>query len=520
MSGPAGLLPPVSSGLPSSRRWPALGVLCLALLVVTLDNTILNVVLPTLTRQMDATSSQLQWVVDAYVLVFAGLLLVAGSLADRLGRKRTFLTGLLVFLAGSAWAAFAGSVGMLIAARAFMGIGAALINPSTLSIVTTLFTDHRERQRAFGIWAATSGVGIALGPIAGGLLLAHFWWGSVFLINVPVIAVALVCAVPLVPDSRDPAAGRPDLVGSALSIAGLSLTLWAVIEAPNDGWTSDLVLLTGLGGLAVLAAFVVWELRTPHPMLKLRFFRDRGFSAGIGTLAFVMLSGSGALFILTQYLQFHLGYSALECGVRVLPAAAAIVVVAPAVAPLARVVGRKWLLVTGLSVVGAGLFQLSRITVDTSYLSELPYMTLLGVGMGLVLPAATASIMESLPRAHTGVGSATNSTFMQMGTALGVAVLGSLLSTRYRDQLAPVLSGHRVPEAVRETVLGSLGGAHAVAERIGAPARPLLALAESAFVDGLSLALRTGALVVLAAALLVWLVAPSAAARERERKGS
>src|SRR5215472_6468356 len=248
--------------LPSPRRWPALAVLCVSLLIVTLDNTVLNVVLPTLVRDLRATGSQLQWIVDAYVVVFAGLLLVSGSVADRLGRKRVFCAGLLAFAAGSAWAAFSGSTGTLIAARASMGIGAAVMMPSTLSLITRIFTDARERQRAIGLWAGTSGVGVALGPIVGGALLARFWWGSVFLINVPIALAGFALAVPLVPESRSPAPRRPDYPGAALSIAGLGLVLWSLIEAPAAGWTSGRVLAAGTGGLAVLALFVLWEGRT------------------------------------------------------------------------------------------------------------------------------------------------------------------------------------------------------------------------------------------------------------------
>ena len=256
-----------------------LAVLCLPLLIVSLDNTVLNVALPTLVRKLHAGNSELQWIVDAYVIAFGGLMLVSGSLADRIGRKRTFLSGLGVFAACSTWAAFSGSASMLIAARASMGVGATLIMPATLSIITNTFTDPRERQRALGIWAGTSGAGVSLGPIVGGLLLAHFAWGSVFLINVPIALLALVLGGRLVPNSRNDRALAPDIAGSLFSIAGLGLILWAVIEAPVHGWSSAEVLGTGGGGLAVLAAFVLWEGRTSHPMLRLDFFRNRAFSA-------------------------------------------------------------------------------------------------------------------------------------------------------------------------------------------------------------------------------------------------
>ena len=268
-------------GIEGSRRWWALAVLCVPLLIVSLDNTVLNVVLPTLVRKLHATTSELQWIVDAYALVFGGLMLVAGSLADRVGRKRTFLAGLLAFAAGSTWAAFSGSVGILIAARASMGIGAALIMPSTLAIITTMFADAGERQRALGFWSGTSGAGLALGPIVGGLLLAHFWWGSVFLINVPVALLGALLALPLVPDSRNPRAGGLDSLGSLLSITGLGLLLWAIIEAPVHGWSSALVLGAGAGGIAILVGFVAWERTSSNPMLNLRFFAARRFSAAI-----------------------------------------------------------------------------------------------------------------------------------------------------------------------------------------------------------------------------------------------
>jgi MFS family permease len=313
----------------SAGRWLALAVLCMPLLITSLDNTVLNVALPTLVRKLHATDSELQWIVDAYVLVFGGLMLVSGSLADHVGRKRTFIAGLGVFAACSTWAAFSGSAGVLIAARASMGLGGALIMPSTLSIITNTFTDSGERQRALGIWAGTIGAGVALGPIVGGLLLAHFAWGSVFLINVPIALLALALAIRLVPNSLDPNAQRPDLGGALLSIAGIGLLLWAIIEAPVHGWSSPAVIGAGAAGLLLLAGFVAWEAQTSHPMLKLRFFRERSFSAAVACDGLMMFGLMGAFFALTQFLQFQLGYSALQAGVRMLPAAGGIAVMAP-----------------------------------------------------------------------------------------------------------------------------------------------------------------------------------------------
>ncbi len=478
--------------------------------MVNLDNTVLNVALPTLVRDLHATDSQLQWIVDAYVMVFAGLLLVMGSLADRLGRKRVFLAGLVAFAAGSAWAAFSGSVGMLIAARASMGIGAAMMMPSTLAIITDAFRDPGQRQRAIGMWAGTSGVGIALGPIVGGLLLARFWWGSVFLINVPVAVAGLLCAVPLVPDSKNPAARRPDLPGALLSVLGLGLLLWAIIEAPSHGWSSGLVLGTGLAGLAVLGAFAAWEFISAAPMLDLSFFRHRRFTGAVTSVGLVTFGLFGSLFVLTQFLQFELGYTALESGLRVIPAAAAIGVIAPFSAVLVRLAGSKLVLAAGLLIIAGGLWQMSGATVASTYLDTLPGMIMLGLGAGLAIPCATGSVMGSLPQQHTGVGSATNGTFLQVGGALGVAVIGSLLATRYQDQMTAALAGRPLPGAAAHQIQGSLGGALEVASRLGGPAGAALAhVARLAFMSGMGLGLATGAAVAAAGGLLALLVQPA-----------
>ncbi len=509
--------PASGAGAPSSRRWIALAVLCISLLMVTLDNTVLNVVLPTLVRDLHATSSALQWIVDSYVIVFAGLLLVAGSVADRVGRKRTFLAGLVAFAAGSTWAAFSGSVGMLIAARASMGIGAALIMPSTLAIITDMFHEPAVRQRAIGFWAGTSGVGIALGPIIGGLLLARFWWGSVFLINVPIALIGIGCGFLLVPDSKNEAALRPDLVGALLSIAGLGLVVWSIIEAPVHGWSSARVIGAGLGGLAVLTAFALWERASSHPMLNLDFFRNRSFSGAVTSVGLVTFGLFGALFVLTQFLQFSLGYTALEAGVRVLPAAASIAVVAPISAVFVRFAGTKLTVAAGLLIVAAGLWQISGATVTSTYGSTVAGMVLLGIGAGLVIPGGTASVMGSLPREHTGVGSGTNGAFLQIGGALGVAVIGSLLNTRYQDKMTSALAPYHLPSAVLHTVLGSVGGALGLAAHLGGTTgAALAALARASFISGMDLGLLTGAAVALAAAVLALITLPGRAAARRD----
>ncbi len=498
------------------RAWAALAVLCVSLLMVSLDNTVLNVALPTLVRDLHATDTQLQWIVDAYAIVFAGLLLVAGSLGDRFGRKWVFQAGLVLFAAGSAASAFASSPGPLVAARAFMGIGAAGIMPSTLSILTNVFTDDERRARAIGVWSGTTGLGIAVGPIVGGWLLEHFWWGSVFLINVPIAAIGLAASVALVPNSRNRGASRPDPVGALTSVAGLSLLLWGIIEAPERSWTSAIVLAAIAGGLAVLAGFVAWERRCDHPMLQLAFFADRRFSAAIGSMSLVIFTLMGSLFVLTQYLQFSLGYSAFATGLRVGPMALVILVVAPTSSVLVRMLGTKTVVFAGMAVIAVGMAMLSATTTAGSYMDALPAFMLLGIGTGLAFAPSTESVMGSLPLDQTGVGSATNSTALQVGGALGVAVLGSLLSTRYQSRLAPVLARQAMPASVHHAILGSLGGAIAVAQQIGGGlGRGLADVARGAFVSGLDLAALVGAAAAGVGALVVAFVLPNRPRRPR-----
>ena len=507
---PAVITQPSAQTPEAGNRWLALAVLCTAVLIVNLDNTVLNVALPTLVRDLRATSSDLQWIVDAYIIVFAGLLLTAGSLADRIGRKKTFLAGLAVFAAGSAAAAFSGGVSALIAARAGMGVGGALLLPSTLSIISNMFRDPGERQRAIALWAATGGVGVALGPIIGGLLLARFWWGSVFLINVPIAAVGLVAAILFVPDSKNPDVQAPDLPGAALSIAGIGSLLWAIIEAPTRGWSSPTVIGVFAASLVILAAFAAWERRTTHPMLNLGFFRQRSFSAGIPAVTTATFGLYGALFVLTQFFQFNVGYTPLQTGIRILPAAGAVVVVAPASVPLVRAIGTKFTVAVGLAMIAAGLWQLSGATVTTTFAGTVLGMALLGAGAGLTLPNASGSVIGSAPPSDSGVASATNSTAFQLGGALGVGVVGSLLNTRYQNDMTAALAGQHVPQAALAAIHGSFGGALAVAADAGGTVgRSLAHLAKTAFVSGMDLGLLAAVAAAIGGILvvLVWLPA-------------
>lgn len=508
--------------LPTSlhdRRWAALSVLCVSILVVNLDNTILNVALPTLVRKLNASSGDLQWIVDAYAMVFAGLLLVGGSLADRLGRLRLFLAGLTVFAVGSVGAAFSGTVGMLIGWRAVMGAGAALTMPSTLSIINDLFRDPSERSRAIGLWAGTSGIGIAIGPIAGGLLLDHFWWGSVFFVNVPIVVAGAIGAVLLVPDSKDPHAARPDPVGGLLSMLGLGLVLWAIIEAPAHGWSSARVAAAGCAGLAVLAAFAAWEMQSDHPMLKLHFFRARRFSAATSSLSLGVFGLFGALFVQTQFLQFGLHYSPIAAGVRILPIAAVVAVVAPLSALLVRLAGSKVVAAAGLAAIAGGLFEIAAVSSPTTtYAHVLPGMLLIGLGAGLVMPTATDAVIGAVPAANAGVGSATNGVSIQVGGALGVAVIGSILSTRYRDHVQTALAGKPIPAAAYHGILSSVGGAIDVTAKL--PAQTAAAVehaAHAAFMSGAGISLAVGGAVALGGALIALLALPARPGKEAAR---
>ena len=489
------------------RRWLILAVLCFSLLVIVLDNSILNVAIPTIVKELGATNSQLQWIIDSYTLVFAGLLLTAGSLGDRYGRRGALQLGFLVFGIGSLASALASSADQLIATRAFMGIGGALIMPATLSIITNVFPDE-ERGRAIGVWAGVAGLGGALGPLTGGFLVEHFYWGSVFLVNIPIVIVGIVAGFVLIPTSKDPTAPKLDPLGAVLSITGLVALLYGLIEAPAEGWTSPTILAAFGAGIVLLGAFGAWELHTDHPMLDLRFFKNPRFSAASGSITLVFFAMFGSMFLLTQYLQFVLAYSPLETGVRMLPFAATMMVAAPMSAKITEKTGTKVIVAGGLGLVTLGLLSMTGLQVDTSYGGVVIRLMLIALGMAFVMAPATESVMGSLPLAKAGVGSAVNDTTRQVGGALGVAVIGSVLSSTYGTKIAEFFAGTPAPPQVVDAAKGSLGGAIGVAERLretgqGALADKLLAVADQSFVD----ALHTGALVAAVATFVGVLVA-------------
>jgi EmrB/QacA subfamily drug resistance transporter len=467
---------PVVTGTGHPRRWAILGVLVISLLVVVLDNTVLNVALRTLSdpeRGLGASQSQLEWAINSYTLVFAGLLFTAGILADRIGRRITLTVGLVLFGAASLISAYANSADQLIWARALMGLGAAAIMPATLSIIANVFEPH-ERGRAIGVWAGAVGLGVAIGPVVGGLLLEHFWWGSVFLINVPIVIAGVVLVSVLVPESRDPKPGRIDIVGVLLSILGLSLLTYGVIEGGEDGFGEVRSWGTLAGALVVLTAFILYERRIEFPSLDVKLFKNRAFSASVGIIGLVFFAAMGAMFFSAFYLQLVRGYGPLASGALFVPFAAAQMIFAPRSAAMVKRYGPKLVGTVGLLLVAAGLSGWMFIGDSTPIWVVGALFFVMGVGMANVMPPATEAIMASLPREKAGVGSAVSNTIRQVGGALGVAALGAVLSSVYRDGLVG-----DVPAAARE----SIAGAYGVAERAGAAGPALIQNANDAFMS-------------------------------------
>ncbi len=482
-------------------RWWTLFVLSLSLVIIGLDNTILNVAIPTIQTDLDASASQLQWMVDAYVLVFAGLLLTMGSLGDRYGRKIMLQIGLAIFVGASVAAAYAGTSGQLIAARSVMGIGGAMIMPSTLSIITDVFP-RRERGKAIGIWAGVAALGIGLGPLLGGWLLEHFWWGSVFLINVPIVTIALIAGFFLVPRSRDPLPPRIDVVGAGLSVAALVTLVYAIIEAPSRGWLDGLVLVSFGASLVLGTLFMLQELRSDHPMLNLSFFRNPRFSAGAGAISVSFFSMFGTIFLLTQYLQFVQGYTALQAGLRIAPFALGMMVGAANSHRMVRKFGTNRVVASGMLVLAVILVSLMFWDVGTSYWVVLITFIVMAFGMANTMAPSTDAVMGAVPLAKAGVGSAMNDTTRMVGGALGVAVIGSILNTLYSSAMASIVAP--MPPEAAAAARDSVGAAVNIGEAFGGPrGEALAAAARSEFVDAMGYAFLAGAVLALVGAILV-----------------
>jgi MFS transporter, DHA2 family, integral membrane protein len=502
------LEPPTASAVPlyarpevHQRRWFLLGVLCLSLVMIVMAVSSLNVALPSIQSDLDASATMLQWILDAYALVFAGLLLVAGALGDRFGRKGTLLIGLGVFGLGAIVSGFAGSAEVVIVGRAIQGAGAAFVMPATLSLLTAVFPPH-ERGKAIGTWVAFAGAGGALGPIVSGALLERFWWGSAFLFNVPVVAVTALAIALYAPRSRDDTATPLDPRGAALSLVGLTALLFGIIEGAERGWTDPFVVGSFVVAAVVLYAFVRWEMVAEHPMLPISYFADRRFSVGsavITTSFFVMF---GWFFLFSLYLQFVRGYSPLEAGLATLPLPPMFIILSPRSAAIAARLGSGRTMALGFLLVGAGFALLVPVTPDTPYVVLAAALALMGAGMAITAAPATTGIMSAVPQSKAGVASAVNDTTRELGGALGIAVLGTIVSSLYRSRLD--LGGLSLPADATREAEASVGQAVTASRQLSnGGGSTLVQRAGDAFTDAFALTAIISATIVVVAAILV-----------------
>ena len=485
------------------KRWAILAVLALAVFITILDSTIVNIALPSLTVDLGASTRQLQWIVDAYLLVFAGLLLAAGGLGDRYGRRRMLVGGLVTFGITSALAGSAGSAETLIATRALMGIGAAMIFPATLAILTNVFTDTRERATAIGIWSGVAGLAVAAGPITGGWLLENFWWGSVFFVNVPVVIVAVGAAWWLVPDSRDESAPALDGLGLMLSVTAIVALVFTIIEAPEWGWMSARTAVGFAATVVLLTGFIRWELRTEHPMLPVRIFSNLRFSAASGAITAAFFALFGFIFLVTQYFQLVRGYSPLEAGLRTIPVATAIALASVLGPSVVQRVGTTRVVASGLALMAIGFAWVATASAVTPYSEIVGQMILLGAGLGFTTAPATESIMGSLSTDKAGVGSAVNDTTRKLGGTLGVAVIGSVFNSVYLSALADSSIVSALPIEARIATEESVGAAGIVAAQLGPLAPDYLREVSDAFMSGFSVASLVAAGIAGVAAVFV-----------------
>ncbi len=489
------------------RRWLILGVLCLSLILVVIDNTALNVALPRISENLGLSNSSQQWVVDAYSLVFTGLLFTAGSLGDRWGRKRFLQAGIALFGLGGLYGTFFVSSGAeLIATRAAMGIGGALVMPATLSILVNTFPAD-ERAKAIAIWTGVAGGGGSLGIVIGGWLVEHFWWGSTLAMNVPVAVVAIALGLTVLPESRESHPGRIDVVGALLSIAGLGGVVYGLIEGGHWGWTDPKTSVTIGAGVVVLALFGLWELRTKHPMLEVRLFKNATFTASTIGITLVFLTMFGFFFVVSQLFQLVLDYGPFEAGLRMLPMMGFFMVFTPMSAKAVALVGVRRVVIPGMLTTALGVLIISFLQADSGYLHVIAGMAVMSLGMSFTMTPMTTLIMASVPPEHAGMGSAMNDTTRELGTTLGVAVLGSLLSSGFSSQFDS--TAQVLPADVRSIASSSLAGARVVSDGIGgSQGEAIFNAAKDAWVNGLQLAMTAGAAILVAATVLTWRLLP------------
>ncbi len=497
------------------KRWIGMIFIGISLIVISLDNTVLNVALPSISRELGASASELQWIIDAYILVFAALLLTMGSLGDRNGRKRLLQIGLIIFGIGSLGAALATSTGMLIATRAFTGIGAAAIMPATLSIITNMFSDPKERTKAIAVWAATFGLGVGIGPVIGGWLVESYSWNAVFFVNLPIVVIALAGGYFFLPESFDKEAPKADVPGVLLSIVGLFALVYGIIEAGMSSWTDGTVLIAFGIAAVFLGAFAIWESRAPNAMLPMRFFKNMSFTGANTAIALVFFGMMGSMFFFSQYFQSVQGLTAFEAGLRVLPISLFLVVAAGVSTRLSARFGIKLTVGVGILFAAAAMLYFSQvIAVDSPYSVILAGYLLLGIGMGTAMTPATDSIMGSVPAVKAGIGSAMNDTTRQLGGAMGVAILGTVMNSVYLSEItsleqAPFFS--QLPEQAYAVIQSSIQGALIVAKQVPVPqiAQVITDTAGEAFVQGMTQAMFIASLIMFAAALVTFAILPT-----------
>ncbi|GAA3119142.1 MFS transporter [Streptomyces rectiviolaceus] len=485
------------------RRWWALAALVASMLVLGFDMTILNVALPTMAGQLDASTGEQQWMADAYVVVFAALMLPAGLLGDRFGRRRMLITGLGIFLAGSLIGTLVDSVELVVAARAIMGMGGALVMPLALAVLPALFAPG-ERTKAVGIVSAASALGAPLGPIVGGWLLDHFWWGSIFLINVPMVAIGITACVFLLPETTDPSSPKVDVASTALTAAGLGALIYGIIEAPVRGWGDPLTLGMFGGAALLIAALVLRERHLPRPMLDMSLLRHRGFLLNMLAATLVMFVLSGLMFVLPQYLQAVLGHGAFGTGLRMLPMMGGLLLAAKGAEPVVRRFGPRAVISCGLVVLAFAAILGSRTTDDSGYGFTALWLTISGIGFGFAVVPSMDSALGALPVERAGSGTGLLMTVRQVGSAIGIALLGSLLSGVYVDRL----DTGKLPEGAADTAGDSVVAAHAVADRLGDTR--LADSADAAYIDGMVTVLLVSGIAALVTALLVAALLPKA----------
>ncbi len=501
----------MNAAVAQDRRWWILPVLCLSVFLVVVDNTIVNVALPTLSRHLGASISSLQWIVDAYSLAFAGLLLAGGGIGDRLGRKGTMQVGLVFFSLFSAAAAACHSTATLIAARALMGVAAAFIFPATLAILTSVFTDHAERQKALGIWGATSGIAVAFGPIVGGALLEHFWYGSIFLVNVPIVIITLIGGHFLIPKLPASATRRFDFRGVLISTAGVVALVLAIIEGPQWGWASSGTLGCFATAAVLLVVFTLVELRTKEPLLDVRVFAIPRFTGGALSISVAFYSLFGFIFLITQYFQFVKGYSTLSAGVHTLPFAIVAAIGTPLAAVIALRVGSRVVVATGLVLMAGGLIMAGLTsTPDAAYFGPIIVgMVLLALGLSCITAPATEAVMGSVGPEQFGAAAAVNNTTRELGGTLGVAVFGSLFVSSYAPKIISAFGKLPIPAGPKTAAHQSMAAAQAVIARAPHSVQgALTTAANGAFGSGLKLACLAGAVVAVIGAVVVFRLLP------------